>query len=124
MQAILADRVVDCTGDADVAFLAGAKCIRTPKKEAMGMTTVLNCSGVKTDEFKKYTESNPATYQVNYQFFSSPMIITGAKINSEIKQADRVITVMNNSLLSCNLFAEQIYFSRNFLTRYRKLPSI
>ena len=27
-QAILADRVVDCTGDADIAYLAGAKCTK------------------------------------------------------------------------------------------------
>ena len=27
-QAILADRVVDCTGDADIAYLAGARCTR------------------------------------------------------------------------------------------------
>jgi hypothetical protein len=29
--AVLADRVVDCTGDADVAFLAGAKYRQTDK---------------------------------------------------------------------------------------------
>ena len=27
-QAILADRVVDCTGDADIAYLAGARCTK------------------------------------------------------------------------------------------------
>ena len=27
-QAILADRVIDCTGDADIAYLAGARCTR------------------------------------------------------------------------------------------------
>ena len=39
-QAILADRVIDCTGDADIAYLAGARCTRVNKSEAMGMTTV------------------------------------------------------------------------------------
>ena len=33
------------------------------KSEAMGMTTVLNCSGVDRENFIKYTESNPATYE-------------------------------------------------------------
>ena len=27
-QAILADRVIDCTGDADIAYLAGARCTK------------------------------------------------------------------------------------------------
>ena len=33
------------------------------KSEAMGMTTVLNCSGVDRGNFLKYTESHPATYE-------------------------------------------------------------
>ena len=33
------------------------------KAEAMGMTTVLNCSGVDRGNFLRYTESHPATYQ-------------------------------------------------------------
>ena len=80
-RAILADRVIDCTGDADVAYLAGAeyrfvfksgKCRlfmtfflsrMTTKAESMGMTQVFNCSGVNKAEFLEYTESNPATYK-------------------------------------------------------------
>ena len=83
-RAILADRVIDCTGDADVAYLAGAEyrfvlkvkiqqfdfhfqsCFlyrMTTKAESMGMTQVFNCSGVNKAEFLEYTESNPATYK-------------------------------------------------------------
>merc|ERR1711983_25747 len=57
-RAILADRVIDCTGDADVAYLAGAEYRTTPKDESMGMTTVFNASGVNVSDFNKYTESN------------------------------------------------------------------
>ena len=35
-RAILADRVIDCTGDADVAHLAGAEYRKTVKSESMG----------------------------------------------------------------------------------------
>jgi hypothetical protein len=62
-RAILADRVVDCTGDADVAYLAGAEYRKTAREEMMGVTTVLNCSGVERSRFLEYTERNPATYR-------------------------------------------------------------
>ena len=31
--------------------------------EAMGMTTVFNCSGVEKKQFLEYVDSNPATYR-------------------------------------------------------------
>ena len=34
----------------------------TPKGEALGMTTVLNTSGVDKNQFLKYVEKKPATY--------------------------------------------------------------
>eukprot|EP01065_Artemidia_motanka_P043383 TRINITY_DN6004_c1_g1_i1.p1 TRINITY_DN6004_c1_g1~~TRINITY_DN6004_c1_g1_i1.p1 ORF type:complete len:541 (+),score=183.74 TRINITY_DN6004_c1_g1_i1:61-1623(+) len=61
-QVIWAKRVVDCTGDADVAFLSGARCRQTPKDDAMGVTMVFNAAGVDTRRFKKYAEDNKATY--------------------------------------------------------------
>jgi len=60
--AILAKRVIDCTGDADIAYLAGAPCRKTAREEMMGVTTVFSCSGVDKKKFLKYTEKNRATY--------------------------------------------------------------
>jgi len=62
-RAIIADRVIDCTGDADIAYMAGAEYRKTAKNEMMGMTTVFNASGVDKEKFVKYTEKNPATYE-------------------------------------------------------------
>jgi len=62
-RAILADRVIDCTGDADIAHLAGAEYRVTDKKDRMGMTTVLNAAGVNKERFVDYTDKNPATYK-------------------------------------------------------------
>jgi len=62
-RAILADRVIDCSGDADIAYMAGAEYRKTKKDEMMGVTTVFNASGVDKKKFVKYTEENPATYQ-------------------------------------------------------------
>mmetsp|Transcript_21326 Transcript_21326/g.37944 ORF Transcript_21326/g.37944 Transcript_21326/m.37944 type:complete len:514 (+) Transcript_21326:83-1624(+) len=61
--AILADRVIDCTGDADVAYLAGVKFSQVDKEHALGVTSVFNASGVNKDAFLAYTERKPATYQ-------------------------------------------------------------
>ena len=60
--AILAKRVIDCTGDADIAHLAGAPYRKTPKEEMMGVTTVFSCAGVNKERFLQYTRENPATY--------------------------------------------------------------
>jgi len=62
-QAILADRVIDCTGDADVAHLAGCSYSILDAKDTMGVTTVFNAAGVNTEKFKAYVNNNTATYK-------------------------------------------------------------
>jgi len=61
-QAILAHRVVDCTGDADIAHLAGCPYTVLPMNDRMGCTQVFNAAGVDTKEFLDYTRENPRTY--------------------------------------------------------------
>jgi hypothetical protein len=61
-QAILAERVIDATGDADIAYRAGAPCRKTSKEEMMGVTVIFSCSGVDRRRFLDYVEENPATY--------------------------------------------------------------
>ena len=60
--AIRAKRVIDCTGDADIAHLSGCSYRKTAKDEMMGVTTVFSCSNVNKDRFLQYTEENPTTY--------------------------------------------------------------
>jgi len=61
-QAILAKRVIDATGDADIAHLAGVPCRKTPKAEMMGVTVMFSCAGVNKERFLKYVAENPATF--------------------------------------------------------------
>ena len=61
-KAILAQRVIDCTGDADIAHLAGVPYRKTSKNEMMGVTTVFSCAGVDKEKFLQYTRENTATY--------------------------------------------------------------
>jgi flavin-dependent dehydrogenase len=61
-QAILAKRVVDATGDADVAHLAGAPCHKTPKKDMMGVTVMFSCAGINRERFLEYVVENLSTF--------------------------------------------------------------
>lgn len=62
-KAILAKRIVDASGDADIAFLAGAPCHKTPKEEMMGVTVMFSCAGVNKQRFLDYVRANPSTYK-------------------------------------------------------------
>jgi hypothetical protein len=71
-QAILAKRVIDATGDADIAYRAGAPCREIPKGDrysraipnhpwAMGVTVMFSCAGVDQERFREYRKENPST---------------------------------------------------------------
>ena len=62
-EAILADRVIDCSGDADVAFHAGARFTALDKGQRMGCTAVFNVAGVDRPRFLAHVADNPSTYK-------------------------------------------------------------
>ena len=62
-QAILAKRVIDASGDADVAYRAGAPCRKTPVEEMMGVTVMFSCAGVDRERFLEYVREHPATFR-------------------------------------------------------------
>ena len=57
-QAILAKRIIDATGDADIAFLAGAPFRKNPKNELMEVTVNFGCSGINIGKFLMYIYLN------------------------------------------------------------------
>ena len=61
-EAILADRVVDASGDADVCFGAGAPTIKTPIEDMMGVSVMFSMSGVNKREFIESIKKDPQTY--------------------------------------------------------------
>jgi len=60
-QAILAKRVIDATGDADIAYRVGAPCRKSPRDRLMEVSVNFGCSGVDIQRFLKHTLENPAT---------------------------------------------------------------
>jgi len=57
-QAILAKRVIDATGDADVAHLAGVPYRKNPKDELMAVNVNFGCSGINIGKFLMYIYLN------------------------------------------------------------------
>lgn len=57
-QAILAKRIIDATGDADVAYQAGVPYRKSPKNELMEVTVNFGCSGINIGKFLMYVYLN------------------------------------------------------------------
>jgi ribulose 1,5-bisphosphate synthetase/thiazole synthase len=62
-EAILARRVVDATGDADVATRAGAPVHKTPREEMMAASVMFHLAGVDKAAFLKGVAEDPQTYR-------------------------------------------------------------
>ena len=61
-EAILASRVVDATGDADIAFRAGVPTRKLPKQEMMSVSVMFSMSGVNKRRFIDAVKADPQTY--------------------------------------------------------------
>jgi ribulose 1,5-bisphosphate synthetase/thiazole synthase len=61
-EAILAQRVIDGTGDADVAARAGAKVRKTPREEMMSVSVMFSMTGVNKQRFIDAVKADPQTY--------------------------------------------------------------
>ena len=61
-QALLAQRVIDASGDADVAARAGAPYTKAPAQDLMGVSVSFSCSGVNKQRFMDYVQANPGRY--------------------------------------------------------------
>jgi len=61
-QAILARRVIDATGDADLAVRSGAPVFKTPKEKMMAASVMFSMSGVNKQRFIEAVKADPQTY--------------------------------------------------------------
>ena len=60
-QAILAKRVIDATGDGDVAYFAKVPFYKIPKGEGEGVSVSFGCSNVDVGKYCEYKMKNPTT---------------------------------------------------------------
>ena len=61
-EAILAKRVIDATGDADIAARAGAPVRKSPRNEMMAVSVMFSMSGVNKRRFIDAVKADPQTY--------------------------------------------------------------
>ena len=61
-EAILAKRVIDATGDADIATRAGAPVHKTPKEKMMAVSVMFSMTGVNKQRFIDAVKADPQTY--------------------------------------------------------------
>ena len=61
-EAILAKRLIDATGDADVAFRSGAPMKSTPREELQAASVMFHLAGVNKAAFLDGIRENPSTY--------------------------------------------------------------
>lgn len=62
-EAILAKRVIDATGDADVAARAGASVLKTPVETMMAASVMFHIAGVDKKAFMAGIKADPQTYK-------------------------------------------------------------
>ena len=62
-EAILAKRVIDATGDADIAHRAGAVTKKTPKEKMMAASVMFSMTGVDKKKFIEHVKADPQTYR-------------------------------------------------------------
>jgi ribulose 1,5-bisphosphate synthetase/thiazole synthase len=61
-EAILAKRVIDATGDADIAARCGAPVRKTQREEMMSASVMFSMSGVNKTRFIEQVKADPQTY--------------------------------------------------------------
>ena len=62
-EAIMARRIIDATGDADIAFRAGAPTHKTPKEDMMAASVMFSMTGVDKKKFIEHIKADPQTYK-------------------------------------------------------------
>jgi Dehydrogenases (flavoproteins) len=62
-EAILAQRIVDGTGDADVAARAGGRVRKTPREQMMSASVMFSMTGVNKQKFIAAVKADPQTYR-------------------------------------------------------------
>ncbi len=62
-EAVLAKRVIDATGDADIAFRAGAATRKTPKEHMLAASVMFSMTGVDKKKFLEHVKADPQTYR-------------------------------------------------------------
>jgi hypothetical protein len=99
--AILGRIVIDCTGDADVAFRAGVPCEKGNKDGGMQPPTLMFClAGVDTEQLRLTLASQPRTYVTDFipaEYFgqNKQFIVVGLRELMQKARAEQGLQIPN-----------------------------
>ncbi len=100
-EAILGRVVIDCTGDADVAFRAGVPCEKGNAKGGLQPPTLMFClSGVDTDKLRFSIANEPRTYLTDFipaEYFgqNNQFIVVGLRELMQKARQERGLDIPN-----------------------------
>lgn len=106
-EVILAKTVIDCTGDADIAFKAGVKCEQGNESGGMQPPTLMFCmSGVDTEKLRMSIAEEPRTYLTDFipaEYFgqNNQFIVVGLRsVMEKARQAGYKLSVERTILIT------------------------
>jgi hypothetical protein len=101
-EAVLGKIVIDCTGDADVAFRAGVPCEKGNKSGGMQPPTLMFClAGVDTEKLRLSIANQPRTYLTDFipaEYFgqNNQFIVVGLRELIQRARAEKGLNIPND----------------------------
>lgn len=113
-QAILAKTVIDCTGDADVAFRSGVECHKGDAQGGMQPPTLMfSMRGVAVDDLRNAIVHHPELYDMDImpkeQFVSGNFITVGLRSRIERAREEGLDLPVNRTILISSLEPDVIW---------------
>jgi hypothetical protein len=101
-EAILGKVIIDCTGDADVAYRAGVPCEKGNKEGGMQPPTLMFClAGVDTEKLRLSIANQPRTYLTDFipaEYFgqNNQFIVVGLRELIQQARAEKGLEIPND----------------------------
>ncbi len=114
-EAILAKAVIDCTGDADVAFRAGVACEQGNETGGVQPPTLMFClGGVDTEKLRMSIADEPRTYLTDFipaEYFgqNNQFIVVGLRSLMERARAEGVKLPVERTILITGLREGEVW---------------
>lgn len=112
-QAILAKQIIDCTGDADVAFRAGVPCNKGDEKGGLQPPTLMYCmKGVNIQKLRDAIVNDPENFDMDTipkeQFKEGKFIVVGFRKKIQKAKAAGIDIPVARTILITGLAEDEI----------------
>lgn len=120
-EAILAKSIIDCTGDADVAYRAGVECNKGDENGGMQPPTLMYCMrGVDTQKLRDAIVNEPEKYDMDRmpkeQFIEGKFITVGLRGQIDKAKAAGIDVPVARTILISGLADDEIWVNMTRIT--------